>query len=287
MTVVKQKIDLVKEIVEIRALLGDFYLSRGYTLPILMGQHPRTRYFCKTHLPDAAFKEWTSMWTRTIAVSILSFCAGCPGTLQGQQKPAVSSPSGAREFPVVMRQNVTAGKTPAGTKVQAQLQVATLIEGNVIPRNAIFSGEVIESTAKSATGPSRVGIRLDAVKWKNGSAAVKVYLTTWYYPDRNATGQGLDYGPQQPANRTWNGQGQYPDPNSKVYRPFPGSDSDKSASVPDTPSSSTSNRRVRMKDVETQSSNDGAIAIVCNSANLKLDKLTTYVFAGGEETPAK
>lgn len=227
------------------------------------------------------------MWTRTIAVSILSFYAGCSGTLQGQQKPAASSPSGAQEFPVVMRQNVTAGKTPAGTKVRAQLQVATLVDGTVIPRNAIFSGEVIESAAKTATEPSRVAIRMDAAQWKKGSAPLKVYLTAWYYPARDETGQDLEYGPQQPANRTWNGQGQYPDPNSKVYKPFPGSDSDKGASVPDTPSSSTSNRRVRMKDVETQSSNDGAIAIVCNRANLKLDKLTTYVFAGGELTPAK
>ncbi len=227
------------------------------------------------------------MWTRTIAVSILSFYAGCSGALQGQQKPAASSPSGAQEFPVVMRQNVTAGKTPAGTKVRAQLQVATLVDGTVIPRNAIFSGEVIESAAKTATEPSRVAIRMDAAQWKKGSAPLKVYLTAWYYPARDETGQDLEYGPQQPANRTWNGQGQYPDPNSKVYKPFPGSDSDKDASVPDTPSSSISNRRVRMKDVETQSSNDGAITIVCNRANLKLDKLTTYVFAGGELTPAK
>jgi hypothetical protein len=227
------------------------------------------------------------MWTRTMAVSILSFYAGCSGTLQGQQKTAAASPSGAQEFPVVMRQNVTAGKTPAGTKVQAQLQVATLVEGTVIPRNAILSGEVIESNAKTATGPSRVAIRMDSAQWKNGSAAVKAYLTAWYYPERSETGQDLDYGPPQPANKTWNGQGQYPDPNSKVYKPFPGSDSDKGASAPDTPSTSTSNRRVRMKDVGTQSSNDGEIAIVCNSANLKLDKMTTYVFAGGEPTAAK
>ena len=188
---------------------------------------------------------------------------------------------------MIMQQSVTAGKTPAGTKIQAKLEVATLVDGTVIPRNAVFSGEVIESVAKTATEPSRVALRMDSVQWKSGSAAVKVYLTAWYYPARDEMGQDLQYGPQQPANRTWNGQGQYPDPNSKVYRPFPGNESDKGTSVPDTPSATTSSHRVLMKDVETASGSDGALALVSKRTNIKLDKLTTYVLASGNLLPVK
>lgn len=231
------------------------------------------------------------MWTPTMAVFTLVLCVGCVGTLHGQQQTpasssANSSPSGAQEFPVIMQQNVTAGKTPAGTKVQARLEVATLVEGTVVPRNAVFSGDVIESTAKTKTEPSRLAIRMNSVQWKNGSASVKVYLTSWYYPARDEMGQDLQYGPEQPAKRTWNGQGQYPDTTTKVYRPFPGSESDK-GSVPDTPASATSNQRVLMKDVEATSASDGSLALVSKHANLKLDRLTTYVLASAEVLPTK
>jgi len=216
-----------------------------------------------------------------IAVSILILGAGgfCP--LLGQQKGAEPSIPGVQEFPV------TAGKTPVGAKVQAKLWAATLVDGTVIPRNAVFSGEVIESVAKKDKEPSRVAIRMDSVQWKNGSAVVKVYLTAWYYPARNQVGQDLEYGPQQPANRTWNGEGQYPDPNSKVYKPFPGSGSDQGSAVPDTPNATTSNHRMLMQDVETARGIDGSLALVCKRTNIKLDKLTTYVLAGGDLLPAK
>lgn len=230
------------------------------------------------------------MWTRTMAVSTLVLYVGCVGTLRGQQTPAASSPSGVQEFPVIMQENVTAGKTPVGSKVQARLEVATLVDGTVVPRNAVFSGDVIESTAKTKTEPSRLAIRMDSVQWKNGSApvsaAIKVYLTSWYYPAIDEMGQDLQYGPQQGAKRTWNGQGQYPDTTTKIYKPFPGSESDK-GSVPDTPASATSNHRVLMKDVEATSASDGSLALVSKHANLKLDKLTTYVLASGEALPTK
>jgi hypothetical protein len=226
------------------------------------------------------------MLTRTMAVSTLVLCF-YPTIVLGQQQPAASAPSEVREFPVILQQNVTAGKTQAGTKVQARLGVATLVDGTVIPRNALFSGEVIESTAKTKTDPSRVSIRMDSVQWKNGSTSVKVYLTAWYYPAKDQMGQDLQYGPQQPANRTWNGQGQYPDPNSKSYKPFPGSETDKGTSVPDTPSATTSNHRVLMKDVGSASGNGGALALVSKRTNIKLDKLTTYVLASGDLLPAK
>jgi hypothetical protein len=228
------------------------------------------------------------MVTRALPVSILVLSTFFPTTLLGQAKAAPSSaPPGAREFPVVMQQNVTAGKTLVGSKIRAKLEVATLIGGTVVPRNAVFSGEVIESAAKTATDPSRLAIRIDSVLWKKGSASVTAYLTAWYYPLTDAEGQNLQYGPEQPAKKTWNGLGQYPDTTTKVYRPFPGSDSGNGASAPNTPSSTASNRRVLMKDIESAKNNDGVIAIVSKNTNIKLDKLTTYVLSTGDLLPPK
>ena len=226
------------------------------------------------------------MRTQTVAVATLVLCV-FSAALLGQEPPAPSGPAGVQEFPVMLQQSVAAGKTPVGAKIQAKLEVATLVAGTVIPRNAVFSGEVIESVAKTKTEPSRLAIRMDSVQWKTGSAPVKVYSTAWYYPARNEEGQDLQYGPQQPANRTWNGQGQYPDPNSKVYRPFPGSDPNQNTSVPDTPTATTSNHRVVMKDVETVSRDDGTVTLVSKRTNIKLDKLTTYVLASTSLLPAK
>ena len=221
------------------------------------------------------------MLTRTMAVSTLVLGAIYSCSLFGQQKPS-NPPSAGHEFPVTLQQSVIAGKTAIGSKIQARLGVATLVDGTVIPRNAVFSGEVVESVAKTKTDPSRLCLRMDSVQWKDGSASVKIYLTAWYYPSRDETGQDLQYGPQQPANRTWNGEGQYPDPNSKVYQPFPRGESDKSSSVPDTPNATLSNHRVLMKNVETASGNDGTLTLISQRANLKLDKLTTYVMASGD-----
>jgi hypothetical protein len=205
--------------------------------------------------------------------------------------PTPSSPASTsstiREFPVMVEEYVVAGKTPVGTKVMAKLQVATLVNGTVLPKNAIFSGEVLESAAKTKTDPSRLAVRMDSVRWKNGSAEIRVYLTPWYYPVVDQNGQNLQYGPPEPAKRTWNGLGQYPDTTTKVYRPFPGGDSDKSGGAPDTPTSILSKRRIQMKDVDSVVSDAGAIAIVSKTSNLKLDKLTIYVLATGDLLPAK
>jgi len=213
--------------------------------------------------------------------SILTLSLICSGVCFGQKAPASPEPA-LREFPVVMQQNVVAGKTPVGTKVTAKLTVATLVNGSVMPRNAVFSGEVTESAAKTATEPSRLSIHITAEEWKGGSASLSLYLTPWYYPTVFENGEDLQYGPQQPANRTWNGQGQYPDANSKVYRPFPGDDSKKDPAAPDTSTSLTANKRVPMKNVESSHADDGAITILSRHSNLKLDKSTTYVLASGD-----
>ena len=84
-----------------------------------------------------------------------------------------------------MQQKITAGITPVGTKVQAKLTISTLVHGTVIPRDAVLSGEITESVAKSADAPSKLGIRMDMAQWKNGSLPIKAYLTEWYYPPKS------------------------------------------------------------------------------------------------------
>jgi hypothetical protein len=229
----------------------------------------------------------TPMPTRISTTHCLLLTLFCSASLLGQNGAAPPISAGALVFPVIMEQGITAGKTPVGTKVQAKLAVATLMEGTVIPRSALFSGEVTESVAKTKTDPSRLAIRMDSVQWKQGSAPVTVYLTSWYYPAQEQNGQDLQYGPQQPASRTWSGQGQYPSEDSKVYRPFPGSDSGQASSVPTTPSATTSNQRIRMKGVESQREGDGAIVVSNSRSNIKLDKLTTYVLAADELSSTK
>ena len=201
-------------------------------------------------------------------------------------KPVGTLSVGALEFPVLLEQSVTAGKTAVGTAVQAKLIAATLVSGVVVPKSAVFSGVVTESVEKNKTEPSRLAIRMDSIQWKGGSAQVKVYLTSWYYPSTDAdAAQNLQYGPTQSASATWNGQGSYPSQNSKVYQPFPGRDSGTGSAVPDTPVPVTSNHRVAMKNVDSSVDDDGAIALASKHSNLKLDKLTTYVLSNGALPP--
>jgi hypothetical protein len=223
-----------------------------------------------------------------IVIGLFVLSIFCSATLPAQEKPAASAPAGVQEFPVIMRQNVTAGKTPVGTEVQAKLVVGTMGDGTVFPKNAVFSGKVIESVAKTSTEPSRLSIRMDSVQWKDGSAAVKIYLTAWVYPTSAATGQDLQYGPQQSQVATWNGEGAYPDPNSPVVKPFPGGDSKSSSdAVPNTTSAVTMRRRIPMKNVMSGKHDDGTVVIASEHSDIKLDKLTTYVFAADELRSAK
>jgi hypothetical protein len=230
------------------------------------------------------------MSNQLMAVTLSVLGAICSVPANSQQNPSPPATPAVAEFPVMLQQNVVAGKTPAATKIQAKLEVATLLQGQVIPKNAVFSGEVIDSVAKSTAEPSRLAIRMDSAQWKNGSAALKIYLTAWYYPTvSETTAQNLQYGPEKTAKGSWNGMGQYPDPNSPAYRPFPAANSDKGSAVPDTPASVASNRRVPMKNVQSEQGADGAITIVSKKANIKLDKLTTYVLAAADlpQAPAK
>jgi hypothetical protein len=203
-------------------------------------------------------------------------------SLFSQQTPSTSTASVALQFPVLLQENVVAGKTPAGTKIQCKLTAATLVAGTVIPKNAVLSGEVVESSAKTGKDPSRLSVRMDSAQWKTGSAPLKVYLTRWYYPTTEAAGQDLQYGAPAPPNRTWNGMGQYPDPNSPAYKPFPTESDKPKNSVPDTPVPVTSDHPTLMKNVDSVRKDDGSLAIVSAHSNLKLDKLTTYVLAADD-----
>lgn len=225
------------------------------------------------------------MMSRTTAVghAALAVALGSAALL-GQQKPAAPSSSLALELPVILRQDVVAGTTPVGAKVHAKLAVGTLVNRVVIPQNAVLSGEVTESVAKSATGPSRLAIRMDSAQWKNGSAPLKVYMTVWYYPPlRPPPDEDLpSLGPVLRGRLS--NRGNDPDP----YRPpsptFPGSDPGKDAG---TALSGISPHRALMKDVDSTRNSDGAVTLTSSRFNIKLSKRTVYVLAAGDLLPPK
>lgn len=212
----------------------------------------------------------------------------------GQTKPETPSSAAALEFPVVMQQNVIAGKTPVGTKVRAKLAVATLVHGVVIPQDAVLSGEVIESAAKSATEPSRLGLRMDSAQWKNGAAPTtlmltpKLYLTAWYYPVAMTLNEDSSAGIPDAAHG-YSRATMHPGTGSPAEAQFPGSARDSSRNIPEPPASasSISKHRVLMKDIESTSDSEGAVTLTSKHSNIKLDKTVTYVLAAGDLLPAK
>lgn len=236
--------------------------------------------------PDQSNREVIRMFSKMIAFGPVALTVVFSSAmLLAQQTLPTPSSSAGTEFPVIMRQNVTAGKTPVGAKVQASLVVATLVNGVVVPRDALLSGEVIQSVAKSAAEPSRLAIRMDSAQWKNGSATIKVYLTAWFYPVAEMAPQDLSYQPPDAAHspKNWNGAGTYPDPNNPASQPFPGRDTGRdTTSAPPSPASSISKHRVLMKNIESTRDSDGTVALTSKRSNIKLDKLTTYVLASGD-----
>src|SRR3984957_14638665 len=127
------------------------------------------------------------MSPRTAAVLPLLFSFVCSIALLGQETPAPSAPAppesstsatapmsaAARDFPIIMPQSVVLGKTPVGTEPHPKARYATLVEREVIPRRAGFSGKVIEYDPKPATDASTLSIRMDSIQWKDGSAPIK------------------------------------------------------------------------------------------------------------------
>jgi len=226
-----------------------------------------------------------------IQCAVLLFALASSGLSQQTAATPNATAAGAIEFPVIMRQSITAGKTAVGARVQAELVIATMASGIVIPRGAVLTGEVVQSVAKSKTEASRLSIRMDSAQWKNGSVPVKIYLTAWYYPEAAMAGQDVSYQPLDASNskRTWNGQGTYPDPNNPIsQQKFPGRDSEKdSDNGPLTPASSISKHRTLLKHIESARSSDGVVALSSSSQNIKIDRLTTYVLATSDLLPTK
>ena len=184
---------------------------------------------------------------------------------------------------MILQQNVETGKPPVGTKIQANLATATLFDGTVIPKNAVLSGVVVESEAKSGKDRARLEIRMDKASWNGGWYPLKAYLMPLYFPTTAQGPQSLPNG--SPASSPGDESDQRINSQSPMQRPFPGGDSEASrGAIPDTPT--VSNRPVRMKDVALEPASDGGIALVSEHANIKLYKLTTYVFAAAE-SPAK
>jgi len=180
-----------------------------------------------------------------------------------------------------MRQNVVAGLTPVGSKVEAKLTIGTLVSGKVIPAGAVLSGEVLASEPKTAAGPSRLAIRVDSARWKHDSVSVQAYLTPWYYPVRLTPGD--DY-PAEQRNRIHGDVGVTMGgsrPVEPISRPYPTA-TNPGADYPTAPNSTLSDHRVKMKDVDLIHMDGGGIAIISSHSNLKLDKTTTYVLATGD-----
>jgi hypothetical protein len=214
-----------------------------------------------------------------------------PAVMLAQSKPSAPAAASGLEFPVRMRQNVEAGKTPVGTRVQASLDLATLVSGVVIPEGAILSGEVIESAAKSAAGPSRLAIRMDTAEWKKGAAPVsltlpsKVYLTAWHYPPELATPEDAPAMTDAARHRGQyrGGAAPYPDPNTSASPPYSHGNTGKTPELaPGGPSATVSQHRMLMKNVESVRQSDGLVTLISKRSNIKLDKSTTYVLATGE-----
>jgi len=214
-------------------------------------------------------------------------------SLLGQSKPATTASIAGLEFPVHMRQNVEAGKTPVGTKVQAKLDIATLVNGVVVPEGAILSGEVIESVAKSATAPSRLAIRMDSAQWKNGSATValplasKVYLTAWYYPVLPPTSQDPEIMPDASQRRPQRrgGSAPYPDPNTADSPPYSHGNTGNHRDI--APTATSLQHRMPMQDLESVRKGDGGVTLTSKHSNIKLNRSTTYVLAAGDLLPIK
>jgi hypothetical protein len=217
-----------------------------------------------------------------VAAIIAFYCTAAIG----QQKSTAASSRGLREFPVVLQQSVEAGKTPVGTKVQGKLAIATLFHGIVIPRDAVVSGVIFESVAKSANAPSRLGIRMESAKWKNQSTCMmKAYLMPLYYPMTAQSMQGPPNASPDLDSRSLNGPNQ--SGSSPMSSPsFSGGNSEAlQGTIPDIPT--ISSRPVSMKNVVMEPKDEGGIELVSEHANIKLNKMTTYILAALEEPPAK
>jgi hypothetical protein len=250
--------------------------SRPASFLLTVGDPPRPKTVRTTMKIDPTSGEKVFLACVVGAVMVVAPALWAQPNRTGEQ---VSS-SGL-ELPAMMRQSVRAGKTTVGTKVQARLTVATLVGGAVIPDGATLSGEVIESSAKSSTEPSRLAIRMDSLRWKNGERPIEVYLTAWYYPlilvATDPADDTLDpiRGSQRRA-----GAGPYPDPNTSASPPIPHG-ADESDRTRKSDSKVTTSRQL-MKNVESMRNANGKVVLTSTRSNIKIDRAMTYVFMSAD-----
>jgi hypothetical protein len=217
-----------------------------------------------------------TMVARAVVVACLSAFS------LSQQAQAPSARPVLHEFPLTLQQSLESGKAAIGTKVQARLASPTKFQGTNIPRNAVFSGVVIESTAKGPKEPAKLAIRMEKAEWKEDSISLTAYLLPLSYSNTAPTAQGLPNESPGPSSRT-SGAGE--DANSSMRVPFPTNDSQAAqAAIPEAPT--LSSRPVQMKNVTVALADEGGAALVSEHNNIKLYKMTTYVFAA-TELPAK
>jgi len=221
------------------------------------------------------------MLTRRLVVqgAILAFCSAAS---MGQQSHRTPPRPVLRQFPVILQQSLEAGKSPAGTQVQGKLAAATLFNGTLIPKNAVTSGVVLESESKKGDKRARLAIRMNTVTWDGGWAPLYAYLMPLYYDTTGQAAPNLPNESPDPDSRTLNGPNQSSE--SPMSRPFPSGSSEVNQGViPDV--AIPSSRLVRMKNVVLEPTSAGGIALVSEHANIKLFKMTTYIFAADESAP--
>lgn len=222
-------------------------------------------------------------------------------TAFAQQTKTDSNPQPGLEFPAALQRKVVAGSTPVGFVVNARLTMATLIDGVVIPENAVIIGHVEKSVAKTADAPSVIEIKFDSARWKKGSAPLNLYLAGAYYPIE-FRGPGDDpSGIHGEVGLTMGGAAQrdpFPSANGGIQNGTGMSNSGGVPTVdanrqgfPDSRTSMTtsevSKHWVRLENVDTVSTAEGSLQITSKERNLKLDKGTIYLLRTAPVPAAK
>ena len=230
--------------------------------------------------------------------------AGCVTVFAQAAKPA-ASPQPSVELPASLQTKVVAGHTPVGTEVRAKLTMATLLDGVVIPQDAVISGHVEQSVAKTADAPSLLKIRFESARWKKGSAPVTLYLAGCYYPiefpspnnDMNGVhgsiGINMGSAAESSPSRTDGGL-----PNTGAQNgglPNGGMSGSMDASRldnypdprPGVTVSEISKHWVRLENVDTVVGSDGSLQMASQQRNLKLDKGTIYLLRNSLPSTAR
>lgn len=191
------------------------------------------------------------MSARVLVATLMTIVVWSSASSGQQQPKTTASGIAVQEFPVVFHRSVTAGKTPVGTAIHAELSMATLLNGIVVPQNAKFSGQIVVSQAWTKNQASRLSLRMDSVSWKHGSVPVKVFLSLWFAP-------------------------RIPVPRSLQPGIVKGS-----VNGPAVPYSAPSQHWEKMNDVDSERAGDGTVTLVCKQHSVKVYRYITYMLTSG------